>query len=228
MNECFAFFSTSSRNAYFWPRCGCDDLHAMPGLLAEHFLAAVRNPRNPWARGCSAADKPRRDKAASAAKAETRRDRTPRDPPSRNRAGPPRGRRASGKDSRPPAAARRTRRARRCRRPRRRRSSGAPPSRRACAAGRGSRRPPRNAARSEALLHALLQAARKIAAAAFEKQSHVARGFGIALVGDQRVDARAQAAVNVILQAGPRMVARRDRRCRTAPENACGSDAPAE
>ena len=45
-------------------------------------------------------------------------------------------------------------------------------------------------------------------AAAFEERARVVRGLGVALVGGESGDARPQAAMNVILQAGARMVAR--------------------
>jgi hypothetical protein len=56
--------------------------------------------------------------------------------------------------------------------------------------------------------HALFEAARQILAAAFEKQARVARGFGVALVGNKSGNARPQAAMNVILQARARVRAR--------------------
>ncbi len=57
-------------------------------------------------------------------------------------------------------------------------------------------------------LHALFEAVRKIAAPPFEEEPHVARGFRVAFIGDEFIHARAQAAVDVILQAGTRVRAR--------------------
>ena len=45
--------------------------------------------------------------------------------------------------------------------------------------------------------HALFEAFDEIVAAAFEKQSHVARGFGVALVGGEAGDAGTETAMNV-------------------------------
>ena len=55
--------------------------------------------------------------------------------------------------------------------------------------------------------HALLQRARQIGAAAFEKHPHVVNGFGVALGRGQSFHARSQAAPDVVLQARPRIVA---------------------
>src|SRR6185437_7489493 len=57
-------------------------------------------------------------------------------------------------------------------------------------------------------LHAFFDAAGEIAAAAFEKEANVACGLGVTLAGDEAFDARAEAAMNVKLQAGARMAAR--------------------
>ncbi len=57
--------------------------------------------------------------------------------------------------------------------------------------------------------HALFEAAREIVAAAFEQKFYVARGFGVAFIGDEAGDAGAEAAVNVILKTGTRMRARK-------------------
>ena len=57
------------------------------------------------------------------------------------------------------------------------------------------------------LLHALAQRADQVRLAAFEKQLHVAHGFLIRLGRGQALHARAQAALDVVLQARARMKA---------------------
>ena len=69
------------------------------------------------------------------------------------------------------------------------------------------------------LHHALAQAGDQVVAPPFEKRARVARGFRVALVGGQSGDAGPQAAVNVILQAGPRVDRASDPRCTKAREN---------
>ena len=61
---------------------------------------------------------------------------------------------------------------------------------------------------SAARLHALPQRARKVGLAAFQKHAHVAHGFGVSLRRGQPGDARPQASLDVVLQAGTRVVAR--------------------
>src|SRR5690242_21144292 len=56
--------------------------------------------------------------------------------------------------------------------------------------------------------HALFETVHQIVAATFEKHARIAGGFGIALVGGEAGDARAEAALDVILQAGARMATR--------------------
>ena len=70
--------------------------------------------------------------------------------------------------------------------------------------------------------HALFDAFHQVLAAAFEKHARVAHGFRIALVGGQPGDAGPEAAVNVILQAGARMIFRQIDDSRREPESACG------
>ena len=54
-------------------------------------------------------------------------------------------------------------------------------------------------------VHADLEAVGQVAAPAFEEHAHIVRGFRVAFVSDQAGDAGAEAAVNVVLQAGARM-----------------------
>jgi hypothetical protein len=62
--------------------------------------------------------------------------------------------------------------------------------------------------RGRGLLHALVQRAAQIRGTAFEKKFHVAHGFLISIGRGQVLHARAQAAFDVVLQAGARMKAR--------------------
>ncbi len=128
-NECFAFFSTSSRKACFWPRCGFRISTRCPGGIREDFLEQraileihghVDEARQI---GCIEIKllQQRRQKFGGIEFLEIL--------PSRNRDGRQRARRASGRDSRRPAAVRHTRRARPYRHPARRRFSGALPFR---------------------------------------------------------------------------------------------------
>src|ERR1700687_5669378 len=55
--------------------------------------------------------------------------------------------------------------------------------------------------------HAGFEALHQVVALAFEKEAGVAKGFGIALVGGETFDARAQTALYVVLQAGAWMIA---------------------
>ena len=56
--------------------------------------------------------------------------------------------------------------------------------------------------------HALFEAFDQVAALAVEKKADVADGFGVLLVGGEACDARAVAALNVVLEAGARVIAR--------------------
>src|SRR5882757_5791159 len=56
--------------------------------------------------------------------------------------------------------------------------------------------------------HALFETFHEIVAAAIEEQAYVVGGFGVAFVSGESGHARAQATMNVILQAGTRMFAR--------------------
>ena len=134
--ECLAFFSTSSRNACFCPRCGLRISTRCPAAVGEDIFEQRAIFEIDGCVDVARQISSLRDRAASAATAETRRGRTPRDFPSRNRAGRPPGRREGEKDSRQPAEARHTRRGRPYRHPPQRRFSGALPFRRACAADR--------------------------------------------------------------------------------------------
>ena len=55
--------------------------------------------------------------------------------------------------------------------------------------------------------HAFFEAVHQIVAASFEKHARITRGFGVALVGSEPGNARAKTALDVILQAGTRMMA---------------------
>ena len=56
-------------------------------------------------------------------------------------------------------------------------------------------------------VHALVQRASQVGAAAFQKQLHVVHGFGVTLGSGESFDARAETAPDVVLQARPRMIA---------------------
>ncbi len=55
--------------------------------------------------------------------------------------------------------------------------------------------------------HAGFEALHQVVALAFEKKAGIAKGFGVALVGGEAFDARAEAALDVVLQARPRVIA---------------------
>src|SRR5258708_4075215 len=57
--------------------------------------------------------------------------------------------------------------------------------------------------------HALLEAFHEVVTPAFQKEPDVARGFRVAFVGGESRDARAEATLDVILQAGTRVSARK-------------------
>src|SRR5579863_5510867 len=70
------------------------------------------------------------------------------------------------------------------------------------------------------LLHRLAQHLGQVAVAPGEQQSHQAHGFGVALGRGQALDARTQAALDVVLKARPRMIAREIHVARGYPEAA--------
>ena len=55
--------------------------------------------------------------------------------------------------------------------------------------------------------HALVEAGKQVAVLAVEEETHVPRRLGVALVGDQPLHTGAVAALDVVLQAGPRVLA---------------------
>ena len=56
--------------------------------------------------------------------------------------------------------------------------------------------------------HALFEAFDQVMALAIEEEAHIAHGFRVLLVGGETCDAWAEAAFNVVLQTGARMIAR--------------------
>ena len=71
-------------------------------------------------------------------------------------------------------------------------------------------------------LHARAQFARELRVPAFQKQPDLPHRLRVSLGRGQPLHAGPQAAVNVVLQAGLRMIAASDPLCRTAPGNAGG------